>query len=121
MTSTHLESWAPSPWARQYHPEDRISAAATPLGNVHVWKRRSSRDPDVAPVELVGTTGRTRWGVQSMNRGTERRMAGDPRRVVEDLENKVSAEEAGLEAGDDLPTLAAEDASSVTPGVEPTD
>jgi hypothetical protein len=59
--------------------------------------------------------------VYAVNWGTDDGMAGDPRRIVEELEDKVRAEEGDPQAGDDLPTPAAEDASLQTPGVEPTD
>ena len=54
-------------------------------------------------------------------RGYKLVMTTDPRRIVEDLEAKVVDEEGVMEAADDSPPAAAEDASSTTPGVEPTD
>jgi hypothetical protein len=48
-------------------------------------------------------------------------MSTDPRRIVDDLEAKIVDEEGVVEAADASPTPAAEDASSKTPGVEPTD
>jgi hypothetical protein len=48
-------------------------------------------------------------------------MTTDPRRIVEDLQAKVVDEEGVMETADDSPPASAEDASSTTPGVEPTD
>lgn len=48
-------------------------------------------------------------------------MTTDPRRIVEDLEAEIVDEEGAMTAAGESPARSAEDASPVTPGVEPTD
>lgn len=57
----------------------------------------------------------------SLLRGYKEVMTTDPRRIVEDLEAEIVDEEGAMTAAGESPAPVAEDASPVTPGVEPTD